>query len=100
AGGFVVDFGGGDGLAGEDGELVVFHLGDAAFDVKVFFFARGQVDAQGAQAKLDEQRGAVGEDADQAIVGGEDGLGDGLGEHLVLGGDNVAVEGHRAGESK
>jgi nucleoside-diphosphate-sugar epimerase len=63
-------------------------------DLKIHLLAIGEVQAERPFGELDEQRGAIGEDADHAIMGGEDRLGDFLRKRLLFRRHNYAFESH------
>ena len=96
AGGGGIDCRGFGGGFGEDGKDVVLHLGDAAGDEERAGLAGGGVDLELAGTDADEDGGSAGADAELAVVGREDDLRDGFIEHLLLGGDDGAFEGHKA----
>jgi hypothetical protein len=52
------------------------------------------VDAQRAGAQLEKDGGAVAEDPDLSVVGGQDRLGDGLIQDLLFGRHDGALESH------
>ena len=85
-----VDLVGGLGVLGEDGEAVGRHFCEAAVEEVAVFGVDG-VDAQLAGAEFAEEGGAVLEEAELAVVGGEgDGEGVALEDGLVRG-EQVAV---------
>src|SRR6185437_6903700 len=97
AGGFDVNALDRDGQLRKNRQLIVLHLGDAAFEIKEALFAALEVELHAALAELDQERGAIGENADFTVMRRQNRLRDGLVENLLLGGDDDNVEGHRGG---
>ncbi len=56
---------------GQQRQLVSHHLGEAAFNVEGLLAFRG-VDAEDSDAHFEKEGGALGEDSDFAVPGGED----------------------------
>ena len=79
------------GTLGEDGHIVVEHLGESTINEKLLRAGTG-FDAEDPGAEFAKQGGAVVQDADEAVVGRKDDLG-GLGvEDLVFGGNDGAMQ--------
>src|ERR1700678_3241695 len=74
-----------DGLVRDDGELVVLHLRDAAFNLEVERSPAGGVDPERAFAELGQHGSAVRKDAKLPVEGREDDLSGGLVKNFLLG---------------
>lgn len=85
------------GVACEDCEFVAVHLGESAFDEECAVAASAfgvvwELQCEFAGAEFGDERGAVWEDAELAVPGGQDRAGDVLVEDLGLGRDDSAAE--------
>ena len=97
--GFVcVDFFSRDGVGGEDGQTVVDHLDESAFDeigaARAFrTILVGEIESEFAEAEFGDDWGAIGKDAEEPVPCGDHSLADLVFKDAVAGGDELALDG-------